>query len=290
MEDIKLTKVSKSFGKVEALKEIDLALHREQVLGFIGPNGAGKTTTLRVILGMIRAQGSAKVFGLDAWKDAAEIHKKLAYVSGDVNFWPNLTGGQVIDIFLRLKKQKNKKYKEDLIEKFNLDPSKKCRTYSKGNRQKVALIAALSSDAQVFLLDEPTSGLDPLMEATFQEEIIRLKKEGKSILLSSHILSEVEKLCDTISIIRQGKIIETGRLEDMRHLTLLKVRVRTEKPAYDFNTQASISSLEVEDDLVTFQALGSDIGQVLRELEDYGVITLESQPPSLEELFMSHYQ
>lgn len=290
MEDIKLTKVSKSFGKFEALKEIDLSLHRGQVLGFIGPNGAGKTTTLRIILGMIRAQGSVKVFGLDAWKDAAEIHKNLAYVSGDVNLWPNLTGGEVIDIFLRLKNQKNKKYKEDLIEKFNLDPSKKCRTYSKGNRQKVALIAALSSDAQVFLLDEPTSGLDPLMEATFQEEVVRLKKEGKSILLSSHILSEVEKLCDTISIIRQGQIIETGRLEDMRHLTLLKVRVRTEKPALGFTSQVPISSLEVEDDLVTFQALGSDIGKVLRELEDYGVITLESQPPSLEELFMSHYQ
>ena len=199
-----------------------------EIYGFIGPNGAGKSTTIRILLGMLKAtSGKAQVFGKGAWKDAVDIHKRIAYVPGDVNLWPNLTGGEVIDLFLKMKGELNKAKRDEMIDLFQLDPAKKCRTYSKGNRQKVALVAALASDADLFIFDEPTSGLDPLMESIFQQCARDLANRGKTVFLSSHILSEVEKLCEKVAIIREGKIIEAGSLQDMRHLTRNKMTIRT---------------------------------------------------------------
>lgn len=287
---LKLENVGKTFGNFHALKGVDLNLNSGEIMGFIGPNGAGKTTTIRVILGMLNYTGSSKVFGLDSWKDSVEIHKNLSYVPGDVNLWPNLTGGEVIDFFLRLKKQKDKKYKEELIDKFDLDPSKKCRAYSKGNRQKVALIAALSSDVDLYIFDEPTSGLDPLMESIFQEEIRKFKNSGKSVLLSSHILSEVEKLCDQISIIKDGKIIESGKLEDLRHLTMSKIKTTTKSPIIGLGEDERVFDYIVKDDIASFSVDGANLGDVIKDLSKFEITTLESQPPTLEELFMSHYE
>jgi ABC-2 type transport system ATP-binding protein len=213
----------KRFGKVQALDGVDLSIEKGEIYGFIGPNGAGKSTTIRVLLGILKAnEGKATIFGLDVWKDAVEIHKRLAYVPGDVNLWDNLSGGEVIDLFLRLRKGREQTYRKDLIERFEFDPSKKCGTYSKGNRQKVALVAAFSAEADLYILDEPTSGLDPLMEVVFRECVQEAKQRGASVLLSSHILSEVEALCERISIIREGKIIDSGTLSEMQHLTSTK--------------------------------------------------------------------
>ena len=210
MSIIEMSNVSKKFGKVLALDKVSLRVDKGDIYGFIGPNGAGKTTAMRILLGIIKASGgTATIFGKDAWKDSVEIHRNVAYVPGDVNLWPNLTGGEVIDLFVKLRGSNNRNRREELIERFQLDPSKKCRTYSKGNRQKVALIAAFASDVDLYILDEPTSGLDPLMEKVFQEYVMEAKEEKKSVLLSSHILSEVDKLCNKVSIIRQGQIIES---------------------------------------------------------------------------------
>lgn len=215
---IEIVNLKKNYGKFTALHDVNITVKKGEVFGFIGPNGSGKTTTIRVLLGILQATaGTAKVFGLDAWKDAVEIHKRIAYVPGDVNLWPTLTGGEVIDLFVNLRGQKvNKERREKLIKAFEFDPSKKCNTYSKGNRQKVALIAAFASDADLLILDEPTSGLDPLMEKVFQDCVAEQKAAGKSILLSSHILSEVEKLCDRVAVIREGRIIETGTMADLK--------------------------------------------------------------------------
>jgi len=216
MSLVEVRNLTKKFGQFTALDNVNLTVEPGEIYGFIGPNGAGKTTTIRVLLGILKAtSGSATIFGKDAWKDAVEIHKNIAYVPGDVNLWPNLTGGEVIDLFVRLHKSKNKSRKDELIKRFDLDPTKKCRTYSKGNRQKVALVAAFSSDADLYILDEPTSGLDPLMERIFQECVGEIKSAGKSVLLSSHILQEVERLCDKVSIIRAGAIIETGTMAEL---------------------------------------------------------------------------
>lgn len=282
--------LKKNFGKVKALDGVDLTLNPGEILGFIGPNGAGKTTTIRILLGIIKGDGYARVFGMDPWKDGVEVHKRLSYVPGDVNLWPNLTGGEVIDFFLKLKNQKNIERRDELIEKFDLDPRKKCRTYSKGNRQKVALISALASDADLYLFDEPTSGLDPLMESIFQNEVREMKNSGKSILLSSHILSEVEKLCDSISIIKDGKIIESGKLGDLRHLTMSKVKVRTKNPITDFESLYKVSDYILKDGVMEFSVDGENVGDVISYISNYEILTLESQPPTLEELFMSHYE
>ena len=291
MSIIKISNLSKKFGSFTALDGIDLEVNKGEIYGFIGPNGAGKTTTLRILLSILRAtRGEVKVFGMDAWKDAVEIHKNIAYVPGEVNLWPNLTGGEVIDLFIRLRGPNNKGRREELIEKFNLDPSKKCRTYSKGNRQKVALIAAFASDVDLFVLDEPTSGLDPLMENIFQECILEAKQEGKSILLSSHILSEVEKLCDKVSIIRQGKIIESGSLDELRHLTRTSMVVRTRQHVENLERLKGIHDVEIREDTMYFQVDTEEIGNVLRYISAYDVIKLESAPPTLEDLFMRHYQ
>ncbi|TYS70400.1 ABC transporter ATP-binding protein [Sutcliffiella horikoshii] len=280
----------KTFGKFTALDGVNLNVNSGEVYGFIGPNGAGKSTTIRILLGILKAsQGEAKIFGLDAWKDAVEIHKRIAYVPGDVTLWPNLTGGEVIDLFMKLRGGSNTGKREELIERFKLDPSKKCRTYSKGNRQKVALVAAFASNADLYILDEPTSGLDPLMEMIFQECVLEAKLAGKSVLLSSHILSEVEKLCDRVGIIRQGKIIETGTLHELRHLTRTNLLIETKEQVLDIRSLKGIHEVEQQDSALSFQVDAEELANVMKHVSGFGLVKLESSPPTLEDLFMRHY-
>ncbi|UMZ74380.1 ABC transporter ATP-binding protein [Natranaerofaba carboxydovora] len=283
--------LSKKFGNFRALNKVNLEVGEGEIYGFIGPNGAGKTTTLRILLGILKAtEGEAKIFGKDAWKEAVEIHQKLAYVPGDVNLWPNITGGEVIDLFLKLRGSYNRSLKEELIERFDLDPAKKCRTYSKGNRQKIALIAAFAAEPDIYILDEPTSGLDPLMERVFQECIREAKNKGKSILLSSHILSEVERLCDKVSIIRQGEIIESGTLEELRHLTRTNVVVETQKPVASLNEVTGVHDIQEKENKLSFQVDTEELGNVIKYLTQFEILKLESAPPKLEDLFMRHYE
>ncbi|TQR20540.1 ABC transporter ATP-binding protein [Psychrobacillus vulpis] len=291
MTIIKTNNLTKKFGKFTALNQVNLEVNEGEVYGFIGPNGAGKSTTIRLLLGMMKAtEGEAKIFGLDAWKDAVDIHKRIAYVPGDVHLWPNLTGGEVIDLFIKLRGDGNKSRREEMIERFKLDPSKKCRTYSKGNRQKVALVAAFASDADLYILDEPTSGLDPLMERVFQECVIAAKNDGKSILLSSHILSEVEKLCDRVGIIREGKMIETGTLGDLRHLTRTNLLVETKLPIIGLSELKGVYSIEVKNRTFSFQVDSEYLDSIVRHVSQFGIVRLESAPPTLEDLFMRHYE
>ncbi|WP_456276694.1 ABC transporter ATP-binding protein [Bacillus sp. AK128] len=291
MSILKVTNLTKKFGKFTALDGVNFEVNRGEVLGFIGPNGAGKSTTIRVLLGILNAtSGDVQVFNKDAWKDAVDIHKRIAYVPGDVNLWPNLTGGEVIDLFLKFNGNVNKVKRDELIKRFDLDPSKKCRTYSKGNRQKVALVAAFATEADLFILDEPTSGLDPLMEKVFQECVLNVKNQGKSVLLSSHILSEVEKLCDRVTIIRQGKIIETGTLSDLRHLTRTQMFVKATKPITGLGEVEGVHELEESKLSYRFQVDGESMDTVIKHISQFGIIRLESAPPTLEDLFMRHYE
>lgn len=291
MTILKTAGLTKKFGDFAALDGVDIEVGKGEVYGFIGPNGAGKSTTIRVLLGILKAtEGQATIFGKDVWKDAVDIHKRVAYVPGDVNLWPNLTGGEVIDLFIKLRGGNNKSRREELIRRFDLDPSKKCRTYSKGNRQKVALVAALSSDADLYILDEPTSGLDPLMERVFQECVREAKAEGKSILLSSHILSEVEQLCDKVAIIRQGKIIEKGTLKELRHLTGTMLLVETKEPMPNLAEVKGVQGIEQKDGALSFQVDQEELDHVVRYVSGFGIIRMESAPPTLEELFMRHYE
>ena len=290
MSVLKIENLTKDFGKFSALKHVSLEVGTGQIYGFIGPNGAGKTTLIRTILGIYQATaGNVRVFGQDAWKDAVEIHKRIAYVPGDVNLWPNLTGGEVIDLFMRLRGGGSSERRAQLIEKFKLDPTKKCRTYSKGNRQKVALIAAFAVEADLYIFDEPTSGLDPLMESVFHECVQEVKNLGKSVFLSSHILSEVEKLCDRVAIIRNGEIIENGTLDELRHLTRVNIKVKT-KSEVDLSAFSSVHNIQLENDYLTFQIEAAHLGEVIAHLSGYGILDLQSSPPSLEELFMTHYK
>jgi len=280
----------KTFGKTKALDGVTLAAEQGEVYGFIGPNGAGKSTTIRVLLGVLKTDsGSAKIFGHDAWNDAVDIHKRIAYVPGDVNLWDNLTGGEIIDLFVRLRRGADKRYKEELIEKFDFDPTKKSGTYSKGNRQKVALVAAFASDADLYILDEPTSGLDPLMELVFQECVAKVKSEGKTVLLSSHILSEVETLCDRLSIIRNGKIIDTGTLRELRHLSRNNITVETEKPIPNLREVSGVFDVSENEGELTFHANSDVTGTVMSILANAGITRITVTPPTLEELFLSHY-
>ncbi|QNO14202.1 ABC transporter ATP-binding protein [Alkalicella caledoniensis] len=291
MSVLKVSNITKKFGKFTALDGINLEVKKGEVYGFIGPNGAGKTTTIRVLLGILKAtEGKATIFGKDAWKEAVEIHKRIAYVPGDVNLWPNLTGGEVIDLFVKLRGTDNKSRREELIKKFDLDPSKKCRTYSKGNRQKVALISALASDADLYIFDEPTSGLDPLMEKVFEESVMEIKNKGKSILLSSHILSEVEKLCSKVSIIRQGKIIESGTLDELRHLTRTSINLETLKTVDNLENLKGVHDIQKREKSITFQADTEQLGYIIKHISQFDVVKLESAPPTLEDLFMRHYK
>ncbi|MFD3688770.1 ATP-binding cassette domain-containing protein [Nocardiopsis sp. NPDC058631] len=282
--------VDKYFGRFKALDDLDLTVRTGQVAGFLGPNGSGKSTTIRVLLGLLRADsGTAVLLGGDPWRDAVELHRRIAYVPGDVALWSNLTGGQAIDLLGRLRGGLDPKRKKDLLARFELDPSKKARTYSKGNRQKVALVAALASDAELLILDEPTSGLDPLMESVFTGCVLEAKARGRTVLLSSHILSEVEKLCDTVTIIRQGRTVESGTLDDLRHLTRSAVRATVTGDPRSLEGTAGVHNLVVEGDRVAFDVDAADLGHVMRRVTDLGVSSLVSNPPSLEELFMRHY-
>jgi ABC-2 type transport system ATP-binding protein len=281
----------KTFGSTRALDGFDLAVPAGQVSGFLGPNGSGKSTTLRVLLGMLRAEaGTARVLGHDAWADAVTIHRRIAYVPGDTSLWPNLTGGEAIGLLARLRGGPGDRGRVDeLLERFELDPTKKARTYSKGNRQKVALVAALASDAELLLLDEPTSGLDPLMEAVFTDEIRRLRADGRTVLLSSHILGEVEKLCDTVTIIRAGRAVESGTLAELRHLTRSTVRATAPAGAERFRGVAGIHDLVADGDRLRFDVDNTRLNAVLLLLAEHGVENLTIAPPSLEDLFMRHY-
>jgi ABC-2 type transport system ATP-binding protein len=290
MAVVKVTNLTKTFGKFTALNGVNLEVNKGEVYGFIGPNGAGKSTTIRVLLGILKAtKGEATIFGKDVWKDAVDIHKHIAYVPGDVNLWPNLTGGEVIDLFLKLRGPSNKNRREQLIERFDLDPTKKCRTYSKGNRQKVALVAAFASDADLYILDEPTSGLDPLMEQVFQECVMEVKNQGKSVILSSHILSEVEKLCDNVGIIREGSIIETGTLDELRHLTRTNLSVETKEHILSLNDVKGVHGLDEKGSHYSFQVDTEELDNVMKYVSQFGIVKLESAPPKLEDLFMRHY-
>ncbi|KSU02957.1 ABC-type multidrug transport system ATPase component [Lactococcus lactis subsp. lactis] len=288
---IEVKGLQKNFGQFQALKDVSFEVNAGEVLGYIGPNGAGKSTTIRILLGIIRAtQGKVQIFGKDVWQDSIEIHKKIAYVPGDVYLWPNLSGGETIDLFLKLHGAINQEKRDQLIKKFDLNPKKKVRSYSKGNRQKIALIAALATEAELYIFDEPTSGLDPLMEAVFQEEVKELKAAGKAIILSSHILSEVEKLADRVAVIRKGEIVETGTLDDLRHLTRYQYKVETEQEAVGLKELSSVHDLQIKENEATFQADSDAIDEILKTLLLYGVKKLEATPPTLEDLFMRHYQ
>ena len=283
--------VNKCFGKFQALSNVNLEVKQGEVHGFIGPNGAGKSTTIRIILGILQAtEGDVTVFELDAWRDKVEIHRRISYVPGDVNLWPNLTGGEVIDLFMKLQGNGNQAKRDELIDRFQLDPTKKCRTYSKGNRQKVALIAAFATDADLFILDEPTSGLDPLMEKVFHECVLEVKTAGKSVLLSSHILSEVEKLCDTVSIIRRGEIIESGSMTELRQQQRVNVAVVTKEEILDLHGMDGVHEVQEVDGKVVFQLEPRVKPEVLRFLADAQVVNLEINPLPLEDLFMQHYE
>jgi len=289
MNIIETRGLTKSYGKQEALRGVDLTVNQGEVYGFIGPNGSGKSTTIRILLGMLRKNGGeAKLLGGDPWQDAVALHQRLVYVPGDVTLWPNLTGGEVIDFLGRLHGKINPSRRRELLDRFQLDPRKKCRSYSKGNRQKVALVSAFLSDAELLILDEPTSGLDPLMEQVFQECIFEVKKQGKTVFLSSHILAEVEALCDRVGIIRQGKIVESGTLEELRHLTRTTVTVELAKPT-NLNQLQGVHDVSRKEEKWHFSVDASAMEAVMNALAPMGIKSLMAEPPTLEELFIRHY-
>lgn len=285
----------KSFGRTTALDDLDLTVETGEVHGFLGPNGAGKSTTIRILLGLLRADsGRVEMLGRDPWKHAVELHRRLAYVPGDVELWPNLTGGEAIDLLARLRGGLDPRRRTELIERFDLDPTKKGRAYSKGNRQKVAIVAALASDAELLLLDEPTAGLDPLMEVVFSDVILAAKEAGRTVLLSSHILAQVEKLADRVSIIRQGRVVQSGTLREMRHLTRTEMEVETVRPASGLDQLAGVHDLSSESvdggSKITFTVDGEHLPHVVDVINGFGVRSLVSHPPTLEELMLRHYE
>jgi ABC-2 type transport system ATP-binding protein len=283
--------LTKTFGPVRALDGLNLSVATGEVHGFLGPNGSGKSTTIRVLLGLMRADGgSVRLLDGDPWRDVATLHKRLAYVPGDVSLWPNLSGGEAIDLLGRLRGGLDRRRRDELLDRFELDPRKKARTYSKGNRQKVALVAALASDVELLLLDEPTSGLDPLMESVFRACIEDEKQRGRTVLLSSHILAEVEALCDRVSIIRRGRTVESGTLADLRHLTSTSIRAELAAPATGLDALPGITGLDVQGARVACDVQTDHLDELLRALTKIGVRSLISQPPTLEELFLRHYE
>jgi ABC-2 type transport system ATP-binding protein len=282
--------LTKAFGRVRALDGLDLTVRTGEVHGFLGPNGAGKSTTIRVLLGLLRKDaGAVTVLDGDPWRDAVALHRRLAYVPGDVYLWPNLSGGEAIDLLCELRGARDHRRREHLIERFQLDPTKRCSTYSKGNRQKVAIVAALASDVELYLLDEPTSGLDPLMAETFERSILDLRDAGRTVLLSSHVLAEVEALCDRLSIIRDGRTVESGTLAELRHFTRTTVTVEATRPLDGLAGVAGVRDLVVEDGRARFQVESGAMAAVVQALADTGVRSLTSAPPTLEELFLRHY-
>ena len=282
--------LTKTFGRTVALNRLNLTVEPGEVHGFLGPNGAGKTTTLRILLGLIRPDsGEATVLGSHPVRDAVELHRRIAYVPGDVELWPQLTGGEAIDVLTRLRGDADPARVTELCERFDLDRTKKGRTYSKGNRQKVALVAALASTADLFILDEPTSGLDPLMEAIFQDEVRGLVARGATVLLSSHILGQVEALAHTVSIIREGSIVETGTLASMRHLRRTTIQATTAAPVNGLAHMAGVHHAQVDGDRVTMEVDGEHLGTVMSELTGAGVQSIVAHPPTLEQMLLRHY-
>jgi len=287
---IDISGLVKTFGHTRALDGLDLQVRRGEIHGFLGPNGAGKSTTIRVLLGLLRSDsGSVRLLGGDPWREAADLHRHLAYVPGDVTLWPNLSGGEIIDLLGRLRGGLVAARRDELVELFELDLTKRGRAYSKGNRQKVALVAALASEVELLLLDEPTSGLDPIMESTFQTCVNKFRENGGTVLLSSHILAEVESLCDRVSIVRSGRVVESGTLAELRHLTRTSIRVELERPATGLGGAEGVHDLVVEGTRASFEVDTVRLDDVLRTLTDLGVRSLTSQPPTLEELFLRHY-
>ncbi|WP_431784620.1 ATP-binding cassette domain-containing protein [Streptomyces chumphonensis] len=290
---ISISSLVKTFGPTRALDGLDLTVEAGEVHGFLGPNGAGKTTAIRVLLGLLRPNGGrASLLGGDPWRDAVELHRRLAYVPGDVTLWPTLSGGEVIDLLGRLRGGASKQRRDELIERFGLDPRKKGRAYSKGNRQKVALVAALASDVELLIFDEPTSGLDPLMESVFQDLVKEERGRGRTVLLSSHILSEVEQLCDRVSIIRGGRTVESGSLADLRHLTRTSVHAELAEPVGDLSRLPGVHKVRVEGEdgrKVTFDVDADDLNTAVQHLTTLGLRSLVSNPPTLEDLFLRHY-
>ncbi|WP_329044177.1 ABC transporter ATP-binding protein [Amycolatopsis sp. NBC_01488] len=284
--------LTKAFGAAKALDGLDLTVHAGEVHGFLGPNGAGKTTTIRVLLGLMRADGGrATLLGGDPWTDATELHKRLAYVPGDVTLWPNLTGGEVIDLLGRLRGGLDVERRAELVERFDLDPRKKGRTYSKGNRQKVALVAALASDVELLVLDEPTSGLDPLMEEVFRQVVAEERERGdRTVLLSSHILSEVEALCDRVTIIRAGRTVESGTLDELRHLGRITIDASLAHVPSDLAALPGVHDLSTYGSHVHLSVDPASLDDLMRRLAEAGLRSLVSRPPTLEELFLRHYR
>jgi ABC-2 type transport system ATP-binding protein len=288
---IEIDRLTKTFGPVRALDEFDMTVQPGEIAAFLGPNGAGKSTAIRVLLGLLKADsGTITLLGGDPWRDAVALHRRIVYVPGDVNLWPQLTGGEAIDVLHRLRPGVSVRRRDELIERFELDPSKKGRTYSKGNRQKVALVAALSSDVELYVLDEPTSGLDPLMEKAFQDCVRELRGQGRTVLLSSHILAEVEKLCDTVTIIRNGRTVQAGRLADLRHLTRTRVVATVRHDPAGLAMLPGVHDLATDGDgEVSFKLDTERTGEVMSALAALDLVGITSNPPSLEELFLRHY-
>jgi ABC-2 type transport system ATP-binding protein len=282
--------VTKSFGSTRALTGLTLRVHRGEVHGFLGPNGAGKTTMLRALLGLLRIDGGTmRLLDGDPWRDAVSLHARVAYVPGDVTLWPNLTGGEVIELLASVRGPELPGRRDQLIELFDLDPTKRCRAYSRGNRQKVALIAALAADVDLYLLDEPTSGLDPLKEAAFRDVIGELRDEGRTVLLSSHILSEAEALSDRVTIIRDGRTVESGRIEELRHLSHTTVTAELASVPDDLGRLPGVHGLSVDGHTISARVDADAMEAFMRHLGNAGILRLVSQPPTLEELFLRHY-
>ncbi len=289
-EAVSIRGLVKTFGTTVALDGLDLQVRTGEVHGFLGPNGSGKSTTLRILLGLLRADsGEVRLLGGDPWREAATLHRRLAYVPGEVALWPNLTGGEVIDLLSRLRGGIDKARRNELLDRFDLDPTKKTRSYSKGNRQKVALVAALASDVELLLLDEPTSGLDPIMEAAFQESIEELRTQGRTVLLSSHILAEAETLSDRVSIIRAGKVVQSGTLAELRHLTRTTMIVQTERPSDRIHEVPGVEHVVHEDGHVAFDVDTDHIDEAMDYLAPLKITSLVSHPPTLEELFLRQF-
>ena len=287
---IEIHGLRKTFGTVHALDGLDLTVEAGEVHGFLGPNGAGKSTTIRILLGLVRADGgTARLLGGDPWSDAVELHRQIAYVPGDVTLWPNLTGGETIDLLARMRGGLDQRRRAELIERFELDPHKKARTYSKGNRQKVSLISAFSSHARVLLLDEPSSGLDPLMESVFQQCVAQARRRGATVLLSSHILAETEALCQRVTIIRSGRTVESGSLASMRHLSRTWITADLASDPGNLDRIPGVSDISFQGTVLRAQVDSHSLAELVRILGQAGVRSLVSQPPSLEELFLRHY-
>jgi len=287
---ISVTGLTKAFGRSRALDGLDLTVGTGQVHGFLGPNGAGKSTTLRVLLGLVRSDGgTVRVLGTDPWKDAVELHRRLAYVPGDVRLWPGMTAGEAIDLLGSLRGRTDRARRDELLERFDLDPTTRCRACSKGNRQKIALIAALACDVELYLLDEPTSGLDPLMEAVFQQVVAELNERDRTVLLSSHILSEVEALCEQVTIVRAGRAVRTGTVAELRALGRTDVTAHTTRPVQDLESVPGVHHVRTDGTRTSFAVERAHLNRVLGHLVAFGVHSLTSAPPSLEEVFLHHY-